>query len=109
MALIPCPECGKRISDKAQSCQHCEHVLVADPEKLTTQRRINRIKQSSSLITHSFLALILFIGGLAYSSWYAESGMGYDKIASQVVALLGLVWYVVTRIRIMMFKREKQV
>ncbi|MER2493651.1 zinc ribbon domain-containing protein [Catenovulum sediminis] len=108
MALTQCPECNKRISDKADQCPYCQCALVDDPEKLETQRRINRIKKSSSLMTHSFLALILFISGLAYSSWYAEDGMTYDKIASQAVALIGLIWYLTTRIRIMLFKRNKK-
>lgn len=106
MALMHCPECDKKISDKASQCPHCEKVLVADPEKLETQRRINRIKKSSSLISQSFLGLMMFIGGLAYSSWYADEGMSTDKIASQVIAGIGVFWYLVTRIRILMFKRS---
>ncbi|WP_017445058.1 zinc ribbon domain-containing protein [Gayadomonas joobiniege] len=106
MALTHCPKCDKKISDKADQCPHCEHLMVADPEKLETQRRINRIKKSSSLITQSFLGLILFIGGLAYSSWYAEDGMSNDKIAAQVIAGIGVFWYLVSRIRILMFRRS---
>lgn len=107
MALIHCPKCDKRISDKAEICQHCQHVLVADPEKLDSERRINRIKKASNLMTQSFIALILFIGGIAYSSWFSDEGVSNDKIISQVVSGLALVWYLITRIRIMLFKRSK--
>ena len=27
MALIKCPECGKKVSDKANSCIHCGYPL----------------------------------------------------------------------------------
>ncbi|WP_366944958.1 zinc-ribbon domain-containing protein [uncultured Bilophila sp.] len=27
MALVSCPECGKEISDAAQSCPHCGYEL----------------------------------------------------------------------------------
>ncbi|MCU4677164.1 zinc ribbon domain-containing protein [Catenovulum sp. 2E275] len=108
MALMHCPKCDKKISDKAESCQFCQHVLVADPEKIESERRINRIKKSSNLMTQSFIALILFIGGLAYTAWYTDDGTSNDKIIAQVVTAISFVWYLVTRIRIMLFKRSKQ-
>ena len=27
MALIPCPECGKEVSDRAPACIHCGYPL----------------------------------------------------------------------------------
>ncbi len=108
MALVHCPKCDKRISDKAEVCQFCNHVLVADPEKLDSERRINRIKKASNLMTQSFVALILFIGGLAYSAWYSDDGTSTDKIVAQVVTAISFVWYLITRIRIMLFKRDKK-
>ena len=32
MALIHCPECGKEISDKAEKCIHCGHVMKEQPK-----------------------------------------------------------------------------
>ncbi|KMT64966.1 hypothetical protein [Catenovulum maritimum] len=106
MALISCPQCRQKISDKAEQCSKCDYVLLGDPEKLDSQRRILRIKQSSKLMTHSFLFLLLFIGSIAYSSWYAESGDSWDKMVSLGLTAVGLIGYLVSRIRIMMFKRE---
>ncbi|NTS78541.1 zinc ribbon domain-containing protein [Catenovulum sp. SM1970] len=106
MALISCPKCGKRVSDKADSCLHCGAVLVDDPEKLQRLGRIERIKRSSQLMTRSFLALILFIGGLAYSGFYADKGESTDKWISQIVAGIGFVWYLILRVQIIQFKRE---
>ncbi|WAJ69124.1 zinc ribbon domain-containing protein [Catenovulum adriaticum] len=108
MALMHCPNCDKRISDKAETCQYCQHVLVADPEKIDSERRINRIKKASSLMTQSFIALILFIGGLAYSAWYSDTGTSTDKIVAQAITAISFIWYLITRIRIMLFKRAKQ-
>lgn len=34
MALINCPECGKEISDKSQSCIHCGYPIQQQPEKM---------------------------------------------------------------------------
>jgi hypothetical protein len=33
MALINCPECGARISDKALSCPNCGHPMIAEKKK----------------------------------------------------------------------------
>ena len=32
MALIKCPECGKEISDKAESCPHCGYPITENAE-----------------------------------------------------------------------------
>lgn len=32
MALIHCPECGQEISDKAEKCIHCGHILKEQPK-----------------------------------------------------------------------------
>ncbi len=34
MALIPCPNCGKEISDKARSCVHCGCVFSQETKKI---------------------------------------------------------------------------
>ncbi|WP_111976391.1 zinc ribbon domain-containing protein [Algibacillus agarilyticus] len=107
MALIACPKCRKRISDKAESCQHCHEVLVGDPEKIRTGARIKRIEKSARLMTYSFFALIMFIAGIAYSGMYAETGASWDKWGSQIVSGVGFIWYIVLRVQIMLFKKEK--
>ena len=32
MALIPCPECGQRVSSQATACPHCGHPVAAAEE-----------------------------------------------------------------------------
>lgn len=39
MALFPCPECGKNISDKAISCPHCGYVLKANTSAENTEEK----------------------------------------------------------------------
>ncbi len=107
MALIACPKCGKRISDKAETCKHCGALMVEDPEKLRTAGRIERIHKSSRLMSQSFIALILFIGGLAYSSFDPEAGETTAKWVAQGIAGAGFIWYLILRVQIMMFKKEK--
>lgn len=39
MAMIPCPDCGQEISDKAKKCIHCGKVLIEEvkPPKFCTE------------------------------------------------------------------------
>lgn len=34
MALINCPECGKQISDKANSCPNCGYPMASNPTSI---------------------------------------------------------------------------
>lgn len=106
MALVACPACKQRISDKAESCQHCGFVFGGDVEgEERANPRIERIKKSSQLMTQAFIALIVFIAGIAYSGFYAESGETWDKWLSQGLSALGFIWFITTRVRIMIFKK----
>lgn len=35
MALIPCPECAREVSDKANACPHCGNPLAATAPRAT--------------------------------------------------------------------------
>ena len=39
MAMIPCPDCGQEISDKAKKCIHCGKVLIEEvkPQKFCAE------------------------------------------------------------------------
>lgn len=108
MAVINCPNCKKKISDKAKTCSHCS-VEIADinQEKLAFIRQTNAIKQQQSLMTHSFIAMLLFCGGfLFFYLQDAQSGT-IEYIASIVSAVLGFILYIVTRVRLLILKRNK--
>ena len=38
MALIKCPECGKKVSDKANTCIHCGYPLEEYKEKIEDEK-----------------------------------------------------------------------
>ena len=39
MALIKCPECGKKVSDKANACIHCGYPLNEQKEDFCIRRK----------------------------------------------------------------------
>ena len=70
MAVINCPSCKKKISDKAKSCSHCNLVIAGvDQEQLQNIKQINAINLQQSLMTHSFIAMLLFCGGFLFFYW----------------------------------------
>lgn len=40
MALIKCPKCGEKISDKAESCSNCGYLLLSTKKKKINKRRV---------------------------------------------------------------------
>lgn len=58
MALIDCPECEKRISDKAASCPHCGYPLA---EERAGRRReaflLDPLAELADLAEHSIRTL----------------------------------------------------
>ena len=107
MALIDCPSCGKKISDKAQQCNHCHFdVGNADPEQLARKEGLRRYQQRQRLQNHSMLALLLFIAGFAYV-YFADVNPETVQYKSAVaVSIVGVVWYLVNRVRLVLAKRQ---
>ena len=55
MALIKCPECGKKMSDKAEGCPHCGYSLKKDSSKTT----LNNLK-GKEIVVLFFMFLLPF-------------------------------------------------
>ena len=108
MAVINCPSCKKKISDKAKNCSHCDMPIAdIDQEKLTIIKKTNAIKQQQQLMTHSFIAMLLFCGGFLFF-YLKDAQPGTIEYGVAIGAtLLGFVLYIVTRIRLLLLKRNK--
>lgn len=55
MALIKCPECGKEVSDKADSCPECGYPISRKSAPPESSR-----KNKSKIITAIFVIVLLF-------------------------------------------------
>ena len=56
MALINCPECGKEVSNSAESCPHCGFPITKQDNK-----RIKRIKIWELVFLISLIACLVFL------------------------------------------------
>ncbi|RUO60291.1 hypothetical protein [Pseudidiomarina insulisalsae] len=108
MALIKCPSCNKRTSDKAKQCPHCDYVLAGrSKDDLEREQERARQRRKEKLLSQSMLALLIAIAAFAYifleqpaeDTWYAK--------VSYSLLFLGLLWFLVNRVRLIFNKRER--
>jgi uncharacterized BrkB/YihY/UPF0761 family membrane protein len=107
MAIIACPYCDKRVSDKAATCNHCGNNLSEiSVEKLERMQRDNRLAQGLRLNNHAMLALVLFLGSFTWFYYRAPEPDSWEQNALYGAMIIGCIWYVVTKVRIVMYKRK---
>ncbi|MDP4528589.1 zinc ribbon domain-containing protein [Alkalimonas delamerensis] len=107
MAIISCPSCGQKVSDKAPSCPKCGMgIAELDQEKLAAMARDRRLNQSQSLMTQSMIAMILFLAGFFF--YWQLPPYGWQYYAAIAAIGVGFIWYLVNRVRILMLKRKSK-
>jgi hypothetical protein len=107
MALIDCPSCSKKISDKAQSCQHCDFTLGnVNAEDISRKKSLNKYLKSQNVQTQSMVAMLLFVSGFGFMYWgeAAPDGLQYNFAIG--LSVVGFVWYIVNRVRLIILKRS---
>jgi len=108
MAVINCPSCNKKISDKAKSCSHCQLDLVnLDKDKRQSLSKISFVEKHQSLMNQSFIAMLLFCGGFLFLFWQDAIPGTWQYVVSISSTVLGFALYLITRIRLLFLKRSK--
>ena len=109
MAIIRCPSCNQRISNRNKSCPHCHLGLNDAHEGLSYDVASERVKleRSMRLANHGYMALALTTAGTIWS-WYVSDGMsrppGYWPVATVAA---GAMWYIGVRV-VMIIKRLRK-
>ncbi len=108
MAVIICPGCKNKISDKAKECSHCGLSLGAlDSDKIASLNHVNRINQAQRLMNYSFVAMILFCGGFLFMFWDNVAQGTWQHTLALVSTAIGFIMYIVIRVKLLFFKRKK--
>jgi len=106
--LTDCPSCKKKISDKADKCNHCGfNVSAVDAESVLRQKKMDKYKRHQSLQTQSFIAVLIFITGFGFMYWGQPEVGGTQHNFAMLVCVIGFIWYIVNRVRILLTKRDK--
>lgn len=108
MALVDCPICSKRISSLAKECQHCGSNLgeLSDGQK-DARRAIATIKKQQRLMTQSFIAMLIFCTGVLMYFLGDQEAKPWLPLASQIIGVIGLVWYLALRCFMVVQKVKK--
>ena len=108
MALIKCSECGRQVSDKAESCPQCGAPIASALETEAAGIKLRTIQQTSKrLKTHILISAVLFWGGLVWMIVAMRSassgGVPPSPVVTVVASLMmftGLAWYAITKLRV---------
>lgn len=107
MALIDCPSCNKKISDKAQECQHCGFSLGnASVEDIARKQNLNKYLKNQKIQTQSMIAMLLFVTGFGFMYWGGAVPGGLQYNLAIGLSVTGFVWYIVNRVRLILLKRS---
>src|SRR5690554_2762941 len=100
MALINCPGCGRRISDKSTFCAHCELPLGEmssdDLDRLKLRRWRRRVWQAKNVTYGAMTALVL---GAIW--WFLVEPQGWElrpRAGAVMLVVLGALSYLAGRV-----------
>tara|TARA_A200000159_G_scaffold141565_1_gene144464 strand:+ start:630 stop:1064 length:435 start_codon:yes stop_codon:yes gene_type:complete len=109
MALIDCPSCGKKMSDKAKTCPNCDFSYgEASVEDIERKENMKRFKKMHSIQNQSMLAMLLFIGGFGFMYWGGVAPGDTQHSAALMACVIGFLWYGINRVRIVLLKRSSK-
>jgi len=99
MALIPCPECNRQISDKAANCPHCGNPLTGPADKpqraaLSVETAPGRVVRTEA--TAKIWKVVQF-AGFATCVVGVVMYVGGDRIAGIYTMFLGFVIFIAGR------------
>lgn len=107
MALIDCPACGNKISDKSKVCSHCGFAFGdASAEDIQRKQNLKKFQKLQAIQTQSMLAMLLFVAGFGFMYWGGVSPGDAQHTAAIGCSIVGFCWYIVNRVRLVWVKRR---
>lgn len=107
MAVINCPSCKKKISDKAAKCNHCDIDLSSlDSDKISSLNRVSLIHKTQRLMNYSFIAMLLFCGGFLFMYWDNVLPGTWQHNTAMASAVIGFIMYIVIRVMLLFTKHK---
>jgi hypothetical protein len=107
MAVVNCPGCNKKISDKAKSCHHCQvHLSGVDADKLARLSRVSLINKTQRLMNYSFVAMLFFCGGFLFMFWDNVLPGSWQHTFAMASTVIGFFMYIIIRAMLLLTKRQ---
>jgi len=107
MAIIKCPSCRERVSDKRATCPTCGFGIADEDSGLSLSEAEARVrkKRAARLQMHGYAATLLFVAGIAWMMVESNGNVQNASYWSMFVTGLGILWYLVVRIVMILSRR----
>jgi hypothetical protein len=107
MAIVACPECGKKISSQTPVCSNCGfeqgEVSAADLDVFRARKLRDQIYRLNML---SYVAITVFVAGFG---WYWWDSAGFSQASSKgPFVLMGLAAVAYLAVRALLFRSRQQ-
>ena len=107
MALIACPECGKKISSRAALCSYCGFQTGEVTEEDLEVFRARKLRdQIYRLNMYSYAVITVFVGAFGWY-WWDSGGFARPPTAGPLVAM-GLAALAYVAVRALLFRRRHE-
>ncbi len=107
MAIIACPNCAKRISSRAKTCEHCGfdlHSVEAEDRQKSTRKHLRKVKTRLTAI--AFLSILVFTIGILMTYYYLAEPGSAPLIIGNGLLIIGFVAFGVVRIFLAINKKQ---
>ena len=105
MAIVDCPECGKKISSHAPICSHCGFQMGEVSEE---QFEVFRARKLRDKIYHlnmiSYAVITAFVAGFGWY-WWDSGGFEHRSSAGPFI-LMGLAAVAYLFVRVLLFRNR---
>ena len=109
MALIPCSECGKEVSDIATACPGCGAPVVSERKEAIVKEVVQKFRHAKERT----IAGVIFFGGVGYcaiSAFMGEKGTALARSFKWGMYAIGIgfVLYIVSELERNLYERKQR-
>ncbi|MDT8319075.1 MAG: zinc ribbon domain-containing protein [Xanthomonadales bacterium] len=109
MAIIACPECGKKISSRAAICSYCGYQLGEATEQDLEVFRARRLRERIYRLNMiSYAVITLFLGGFGWYWWATGGFVAPSPLGPFAVMALAAIAYLVVRVLLFRSRRQRK-
>jgi hypothetical protein len=109
MAIIACPDCGKKISSRAAICSWCGFQLGEVTEQDLEVFQARRLRNNRyRLNMMSYAVITLFVGGFGWYWWDSQGFLHPPSYGPLTLMGIAAVGYIVVRAFLFLNRRRQK-
>jgi hypothetical protein len=89
MSMIKCPECSRKVSDKAAACPNCAYPIAQtteQPEKVQTIEKTSKQLKKQIIWAYGMVIVGIFLAWRGGNTWLLSTTVGI------LSAFVGVLW-----------------